>query len=530
MRSPDGYAATHPAPIARLLRLLAGRPGHMLALLAGLSVPLAFAPFAWYWLAPISVACLLLTWEGASPRTAAKRGFLFGFAAYLAGMYWLYISLHQFGEAPLLVAIPLMLALMAWLALYLAALGYFANRLFAPTGALRWLVVLPAAWTLLEHTRGWLFSGFPWLALGYGQIDSPLRGLAPLGGVFAMSLAVVFTAGALISLLLGRSVWLKVISVLLVAALWTGSARLAQVPWTTPVRDALEVRVVQGGITQDRKWLPEQLEATKILYRDLTEPHWGADLVIWPEAAIPALLQEEQAYLQRLFDDGAAQGTAMLLGMVHFDFRERRYYNAVFAHDQGRLSQYYKRHLVPFGEYFPVPDFVRNWMRLMSLPYTDFTAGPERQMPLGVAGEQLGISICYEDVFGEELIRFLPEASVLVNVSNDGWFGGSVAPYQHLQIARVRAAEAGRALVRATNNGISAVIDFDGHVQQTSALFQAQVLSAQVQPREGATPFTRYANALVVGICLLALLLATLISRWPRAAGALAPNDSAAHD
>ncbi len=521
MDRPDGHAATTPALIVRLQRWLAGRAGHVLALLAGFSVPLAFAPFACYWLSPLSVACLFLTWEGVSPRAAARRGFLFGFAAYLGGMYWLYISLHQFGEAPLLVAIPLMLALMAWLAVYLAALGYLANRFFAPAGALRWLVLLPAGWTLLEHTRGWLFSGFPWLALGYAQIDSPLRGLAPVAGVFAMSLAVVFTAGALLAVLLGRGVVIKVVSVLLVTALWAGSGQLAKVQWTTPVRDLLDVRVVQGGITQDRKWLPEQLEATKVLYRDLTVPHWGADLVIWPEAAIPALLQEEQVYLQRLFDEGAAHGSALLLGMVHFDFRERRYYNAVFAHDKGRLSQYYKRHLVPFGEYFPVPDFVRNWMRLMSLPYTDFTAGPAQQTPLAVAGEQLGISICYEDVFGEELIRFLPEASVLVNVSNDGWFGGSVAPYQHLQIARVRAAEAGRALVRATNNGISAIIDFDGQVQQTSEFFQAQVLSAQVQPREGATPFTRYANALVVGACLLALLFGAVVSRWSRASAAL---------
>jgi apolipoprotein N-acyltransferase len=273
---------------------------------------------------------------------------------------------------------------------------------------------------------------------------------------------------------------------------------------------------VQGAITQDVKSNPEQLPPTRELYAELTVQVPGADLIIWPEAAIPTLYEYELRYLAAVRQFVEQHGSTLMLGILRQDptKTESAYQNVLVAlTDEPQV--YVKRHLVPFGEYFPVPSFVRSWMRLMSLPYVDAEPGEAGQPALDVAGEKVAVTICYEDVFGAEQRHYLPEATLLVNVSNDGWFGDSLAPHQHLQIAQVRAAEAGRWLLRATNTGVSAVIDPRGRVTATIPLFEKGVLERSVASYAGATPYARVGNLpVVLGALVLALLPAAIA--WTR--------------
>jgi apolipoprotein N-acyltransferase len=277
--------------------------------------------------------------------------------------------------------------------------------------------------------------------------------------------------------------------------------------WTAPSGEPLNVALVQGGITQDRKWLLEELETTKALFSDLTLKLDKADLIIWPEAAIPALAHEEEDFLRGMRELMKARRQELILGILTFDFGTGEFRNSLLTVGAG-TGVYHKRHLVPFGEYFPVPEFIRNVLRLMSLPYTDITPGLDGQRPLMVGGVALAPSICYEDAFGDELRDYLPEAGLLVNVSNDGWFGNSIAPHQHLQMARFRALESGRFMLRSTNTGITAVIDPQGRVVKQGPQFQAVVVSALVQPRQGATPWVRFGNWPVLSVCVLLLAAA----------------------
>jgi len=481
----------------------------MAATAAGACLPLAFAPFGVSSLAVISPAVLWLLWDRVPARQAAWLGFCWGAGAFLAGTYWLYISIHIFGQAPAPLAIVLMLALVAIMAGYTALLGFLHARAMV-RGGWSWFVLLPSGWVLMEWLRGWLFSGFPWLSLGYAFSDGWLAAYGPVLGVYGISLAAALLAGAGVALI-GGGVRERILALTLGAVILGGGVVLAQKNWVAPGEGELRVALIQGAVAQDRKWLPEEREPTKDLYRRLTREVLDRDLIIWPEAAIPAIVHEELDYLEAMRLEATGKGAAIMLGMLERDSESGRYYNALLVLDDPP-GIYRKRHLVPFGEYFPVPEFVRHWMRLMSLPYVDIAAGDATPEPLSVAGLQAAASICYEDAFGAEQRVFLPEADVLINVSNDAWFGDSIAPHQHLQMARMRAIEAGRYLLRATNTGISAVIAPDGRIIDTSPQFETDVLTASIRPYTGSTPFVIIGNGWLL-VLVLAGLGAVLVCR-----------------
>jgi len=258
------------------------------------------------------------------------------------------------------------------------------------------------------------------------------------------------------------------------------------------------VTIVQGGISQDRKWLPEQFTPTLNLYRESISANQDSDLIIWPEVALPAALDQIEGYIEQLQSDISERGQTLLFGVLERDAEAQRIYNSIVMIDgnnEGARQIYRKRHLVPFGEFFPVPEFVREWMRLMSLPHSDMNAGEAEQPLLRMAdGNQLAVAICYEDAYGAEQLYALSAATLLINVSNDAWFGDSIAPHQHLEIARMRALEAGRYVVRATNNGVSAFIGPDGSLLQTGDQFRYVSISHDVIPLSGLTPYARVGN------------------------------------
>lgn len=492
--------------MGKALQAASGYP-RLLSLAAGLTLPLAFAPFGWWWYAPLVVAAGAALWPGRTPRRAAAAGFAFGAGVFLSGTYWLYISITIFGGAPAALSVFLMLGLVLIMAVYYAGTAWLVARLTArDTRHVLW--VLPAAWVAMEWLRGWLLSGFPWLSLGYSQTDGPLAGFVPLAGVYGASLAVAVLAAALI-VLVREPRWRVPVAALLVAVPAVG-AGLARVEWTAADGEPLRASLVQGAITQDRKWLPEERAPTLALYRRLTLAEADADIVVWPEVAVPAETSQVAGYLAAIDRIMEARDASLLLGIMDYDEDLGGYSNSVLLLGPGE-GIYRKRHLVPFGEYFPVPDFIREWMRLMSLPYTDTAAGPERPEVLQAAGEKVALTICYEDAFGAEQLYALPEATLLVNVSNDAWFGDSIAPHQHLQIARLRSLEAGRWQLRATNTGITAFIDPRGRIHSRSPQFETAVLRARVQPRTGLTPYAAAGNWPVVGLCLALLAAAA----WP---------------
>jgi apolipoprotein N-acyltransferase len=507
-RPPEG-AASQPARVRVGLR----RPGSgwarvLLALVSGAALAAAFAPLNLWPLAIVCPAVLLWLWQDAPPREAALLGFCFTGATFAAGTYWLYVSIHVFGGAPLWLALALMLGLVGIMGLYHAALGYAAARWLPVSGSARTLIALPAGWLLIEWWRGWFLSGFAWLSLGYSQTDTWLAGLAPVVGVYGLSALLLLGAGALVTLLqAGRAARLG--AALALAVPWGAGAALYQHSWTHPAGAPVTVAVLQGAIPQDQKWQDSNHDTTLKLYEDLTERALGTRLIVWPESAPADVANDLVPYLSHLYSEARARGSALVLGVLRAEGGAAedpgtRYYNSVLALDE-QVSWYDKHHLVPFAEFFPVPGFVRSWLRLMTLPYSDFTAGAADQPPLPAAHLELGATVCYEDAFGSTMLRVLPRTDALVNVTNDAWFGHSSARHQHFQISRMRALEEGRYLVRAANDGISAIIGPHGEVLAQAPEFQPVVLVSQIVPLRGVPPYAHVGNWLTVGVAALAL-------------------------
>lgn len=498
--------------VVHAVRLTRAWRGDLLALAAGALTPLAFSPLGWWALALVTTALLLTLWLFSTPRRAGWRGFLYGLGLFSVGISWVFISIHYHGHVGLGLSLLLTLALILVMALFPMALGWLLVR-FLPQGfetrATRYklLLAFPAGWLLMEWVRGWFMTGFPWLSLGYSQTESPLAGLAPLLGVFGVSWAVVFSAALLVGLLfdkVGRVFYLAML-----VSLWLMAWVAHTVEWTEPSGAPMEVVLLQGNIPQDLKWHPDVRRPTIDLYTGLTREHWGADLIVWPETALPAFYYEAESFLRDLETEAREEGTDLLIGMLSFDQQRRRYYNTMMSLGSQR-GTYHKNHLVPFTEYLPLKSLLGGLVSFMQVPMSDFSKGGPNQRPLQVAGQYAGISICFEDAFGEEIINALPEATLLVNVSNDAWFDDSWAPPQHLQMARMRALETGRPLLRATNTGITAIVDEKGRVIERAPQFEVASIRGTIQPRSGMTLYALTANWLVV----LASFLLIGVSCW----------------
>lgn len=474
-------------------------PPSLLAAALGAAAVLGFAPFELFPLPVLSLALLLRLWQrSATPRAAAWLGFCWGYGFFLAGVSWVYVSLHDVGGMAAPIAIAATLLFCAYLALFPALAGYGFRR--AASAEFSWRTVLLAAglWVLTEWLRGTLFSGFPWLALGYSQTPpSPLAGYAPVLGSYGVAGLVALLAAALALGQRRRATWL------LVAALAGGGLLLRGMAWTQPVGAPFAVSLLQGNIPQSLKWDPQRLPLSIDTYVRLARDNPAA-LTVLPETAIPLFFdQVPRDVWQALTQQGEA-----LVG-VAVRHRAGGYVNGAVAlprgtDEAGRVQSYAKRHLVPFGEYIP-PGFA--WFfELVRIPMSDFSAGPAGQPALHVAGQQLAPNICYEDLFGSEILQALPEATLLVNLSNTAWFGASLAQPQHLQISRLRALETGRMMLRATNTGMTAAIAPDGRVLGALPPFTAGALRAEAQGFAGVTPFMRWGDALALLLAICACL------------------------
>ena len=458
------------------------------ALVLGSLLPLAFAPYAAWPLAIAIPLAMIYLLEDAPPRTAFAAGWLFGCGYFGFGVYWIYNSLHDFGMAPPSVAGSITALLVVCLALFPALALYcwrLSRRRFGAAGL--WL--LPWFWFGCEWARGWVLTGLPWLSLGYSQIDSPLAGFAPLVGVYGIGALCMIMAVAAYRLLRARRLPMLAPLLLLPLAGWA----LQFVDWTRARAEPLEVTLVQGNIPQEVKWRADQRQNIFNTYWRETSRHWHSDLIVWPETALPGNSAEiETALLQPMQQAAIDNDAAIVTGLVVNDESSGRFYNSVMLLGESR-AVYHKRHLVLFGEYYPLRPLLDLLSGVISIPYSDLTPGPAEQPPMRLGDITLGVSICFEDVFSREILRALPQADLLVNLTNDAWFGNSSAPHQHLEIARMRALETGRVMLRAANTGVSAFIDHRGEVVAKSRQFTTESISGRVYGRSGTTPFFYFA-------------------------------------
>ena len=474
--------------------------------LAGAATVLGFSPFDLFPAALAGFAVLLHSWQRApSARRAALYGFWFGLGLFGAGVSWVYVSLHRFGAMPAPLAAFATLAFCAFLALFPAVAGALQARASA-SPALRALLVIPAVWTFVEWVRSWILTGFPWLTAGYAAIDSPLAGFAPLGGVYALSLATLMSAGLLWCVAIGRGRWLAAGAFV---ALGVIGAALQVITWSVPAGPALSASLLQGNIPQDLKFDPARYARTLDTYARLAEESRGR-LIVLPETAAPRFLdQVDPAFLARLERAARKNDGDLLLG-VPLRTGPRAYFNSVISLGVSPPQAYDKTHLVPFGEFIP---FGFGWVNsILAIPLADFTRGDAHPAPLQVAGQRVAVNVCYEDAFGEEIARQLPAATLLVNVSNVAWFGDSLAPRQHLQIARMRTLETGRMLLTATNSGVTAAIGRDARVIAELPQFVEGKLEVSAQGYTGATPYVRFGDTLALAACALALGIALVLA------------------
>ncbi|MCG2583484.1 apolipoprotein N-acyltransferase [Massilia sp. TS11] len=505
-------AAEHQGP-RPLLRAMG------LAMAAGAASVFAFAPFGNWWLAIASIGFLFYqVGLVPAPRRAAWIGWAFGLGWSVAGMHWLHVAMHRFGNLPWLLAAVAVVLLGCYMGLFfsaaMAAASWLRQR-FAIGIAWFFLAVLPACWSLGEWVRGWLFTGIPWVSSGYVHTTSPLASLAPVFGVYGLGWATALCGGALV-MLIQRQRWAGIGALAAVAAAAVG---FGQIAWTSPSGNAISVRLNQGNIAQSEKFDAARIDSALLLYRDLLTRQ-PADLVAAPETAIVLFPQQlPPGYLDSLAAYARDSRSALLFGIPLAD-SPSRYANSVLGFaPEGGSYRYDKRHLVPFGEFIP-PGF-RWFTELMRIPLGDFTPGGPVQPAMAVRDQRVLPNICYEDLFGEEIAANLrasaAPATILLNVSNMAWYGESVAIPQHLQLSQMRALETGRPVLRATNNGATAIIDADGQVRQMLPFYQRGTLSGTVQGRQGLTPYVRVGNAGVLLLCLLAVGAAVLIGRQRRA-------------
>ena len=461
------------------------------ALFLGAVTVAGFSPFSLFPLPFVTLMLLFMLWRGATtPRYAALIGFTWGLGFFLAGVSWVYVSLHDVGDMAWPLAAAATLLFCSYLALFPALAAYVFKR-FPDHSPWRTALLLAGSWTLSEWLRGWLLTGFPWLSLGYSQVGpSPLSGFAPLLGGYGVGFILVLLVA------LCACGWWRWQSWAAIAVLLVAGAVLKTVQWTESTGVPVTVSLLQGNIAQSLKWDPKRLDLSLSTYQRLVREHPAA-LVVLPETAIPLLFDQiPQESLQSLAADRELlMGTAIRSG-------DDSYANAaVVFNKNGNHGSYAKTHLVPFGEYVP-PGF--GWFfDLVRIPMSDFSVSQKQQQPIEMANLTVALNICYEDLFGEEIIRQLPEATVLINLSNTAWFGHSLAQPQHLQIARMRAIETGRPMLRATNTGMTAAIDPDGDVNAVLPAFEEGALTVDVQGYKGATPYVRIGN---YGVLLLAML------------------------
>ena len=494
-----------------------------LAFAAGGAGVLAFAPYYLWPFALLSLYFLFALWHRAATTWRAFMiGFVWGLGLFLFGVPWIYVSLHDYGGMPAVLAALFTFLFCCYLSIFPALAGAMHRQLvlrFGISAVASLLLVMPTCFVIWEYVRGWFFSGFPWLIFGYSQTPgglklAPLMGFAPIVGVFGISWLLAMTAGLCVLLTRGATgvVWSRrgrLAAASTILAVWAIGDVLHRHAWTVPSSAPLSAALLQGNVEQNMKWREDQRDAALENYRELVEKT-SARLIVLPETALPMALHdvpvEYLAAVKRRSEANAGDAIIGLSIVERGPSRIDRYTvaNSAITLGVSPMQRYDKQHLVVFGEFIPpLLSWVYNWLQI---PLGSMTAGRNDQKPLQIAGHAIAVNICYEDAFGAEIARQLPEAELLVNMSNMAWFGHSFAADQQTQFSQMRALETGRWMLRSTNTGVTAVINDKGEIVKALPQFVRGALEIEVQPRTGTTPYVIWKDWVILGLLLLALL------------------------
>jgi len=485
---------------------------YFITLFFGGILTLAFAPFHHGLLAVFSMMALAYVQEEKPMAQRALLGFTFGLGFFSTSVYWVFISIHTYGESPLWMATILTFLFVSILSGFLALQGALFAYLFPKKTAYSRLLGFPATWVFVEWLRSWLFTGFPWVLLGYSQTQGPLQGWAPLVGVYGVSFLLCCMASLLLYGLQEPSYRFRTLMmVFLILLLGKGFHTIS---WTTPTEHPISMALVQGNASQSTKWSEEELENLKILYQTMTLPLLShGNLVVWPESAITAPPWAEASYFHELTTRAKEQHSTLIATAPMSDpGTPNTYYNGLTALGEGHGS-YLKRHLVPFGEYVPFHQWLRPLTKFFDLPMSDLSSGKKQQPLIQVGPLQVSAFICYEIAYGPLFYLSTAPAQLLLTLSDDTWFGHSIAPYQHLQIAQWRAIEAEKPLAFVSNSGATALINAKGQITQQLPLFIKSSLQGSLQPMKGITPIVFYGQGPIMGVIFLLLGL-PLLTKW----------------
>jgi len=487
----------------------------ILNVVLGAAMVFAFAPFGYSLLAPLCLAGLFITISGSAPRQAFINGLAFGYGLYGVGVSWVYVSLSTYGGMPLWMGSIAVFGFAGIMALFIASSCYLAAKLLVKRT--QRLLMLPFVWVIFEWMKSWVLTGFPWLDVGYTQTSTWLAGWAPLGGVYLVSLVVALGAVGLV-LCASQKRWfgLLCLSVILMSSWW-----LERMDWSTDSGAPIRVGVVQANVPINSKWLTTSRDRLVSRYISLSSELMAdkpVDLVVWPETALPMYLQQT---LPDFWNAVSPSGAALLTGLLDSPSllrSPRSYeetYNAAVLVCDDKTQVYRKRHLVPFGEYMPMR-FIFDWvLDYLELPMSDLSSWKGQQALECSSNINVGLSICYEDAFANEYREHVGESTLLVNISEDAWFGDSFAPHQRLQMAQMRSRELARPMVRSANSGPSVIINERGRVVAQTRQFEVQLLNHEVQPKTGDTLYKRLGNW-VVWISMLVVMGLSVVSRVRR--------------
>jgi len=479
-----------------------------LALLSGVLFTLAFAPFNYLICLFIAISLFKRELDKInSGKGALLRGFFFGLGIFGSGTSWVYVSMTLNTEGIQFIPIVMTVIFCSFWAFNYALFSY----LYVKVKRNKWFDVVHFVllWVLVEYIRGeWVLNGFPWLQVAYSQLDSFLAGYIPVLGVYGVGLITVFFACLCLELVQKKQIRFF----LFISVLFFVGTYLKTINWVHRVGEELQVTLIQGNISQENKWQPENRKRTLKLYATETAKHWDSDLIIWPETAIPAYYKDvKTSYLAPLQQEAIKQGTDIIVSLPYKNKQGDLYNTALVL---GSLPAMYKKiHLLPFGEYLPWQPLSGYLLSLVDVRLGLFTAGELTQPLLQIAGHPIVTSICYEDAFGEQNRQQVNKAHFLVNLTNDGWFDGSIEPYQHLQIARMRALESGRYLLRATNTGVTAIISEKGKVIKQAPIGKKTVITAKIFPMTGLTPYALVGDSQILWVVILLYLLYQFVSK-----------------
>ena len=511
---------------------------YWLCFFSGFLLVFAYAPFSLWWLALFLPSVVLHQINNTNAKITAKKVAAFSFGWFISGISWVHVSIDQFGGLPLVVSLLLMVGLCTYLALF-PVLASFLATIFSKHKTLN-LWLLPSFWLLCEYLRSIFLTGFPWLSLGYSQIDSPLANFAPVIGEVGITAIILIVNICLVKIYrqISELTYTKILTqkalyndkrfvtpCLIIIAITSTTIILKHLTWVTLDGKSTSVALIQGNIAQSMKWQPDQEWPTMLKYLDLTRLNYEADIIVWPESAIPSLEPAAQDYLETVNSSAMLNNSAIITGILNYNFETKQYFNGIIVlgkkdnnDDKGyyynHRNRYYKNHLLPIGEFVPFQELLRPLAPLFNLPQSSFSHGNYIQPNL-MANQVVILPLnCFEVAFPHQLAaNFTHNTQMILTVSNDAWFGNSHGPHQHFEIARMRALEFGRPLVRATNNGVTGVINHLGEIIAIAPQFEEIVLKAEVQFVNGKTPYSQWPRLILALMILLPLILIKILRR-----------------